>query len=253
MFIPHISIHIKWFFWFKLVPGSKPMLIYIFKDTEQHRHSFGVMFFGHLMNQDATLFIFSCVFGLLQCHHQPLYVFHPVRTTRCKKKSENLWKQLPLQIFPQHTPNFSKTFTYNVLFHAHVTPQVHALFSATGSTSTSDWRINIYMLTIALNKITFNTLKKACQWLESHAQELAFVLGVCLFTFNKASRRHNSFLCFRVCSARPSPSTQPLLFCQELLCFPEERKLFHFHLLSASECERRSFSNIHLFKLPSPS
>lgn len=50
-----------------------------------------------------------------------------------------------------------------------------------------------------------------------------------------------------------SHSPPALLFCQELQCFPEERKLFHFQLLSAPECERRSFSNIRSFQLPTPS
>lgn len=48
-------------------------------------------------------------------------------------------------------------------------------------------------------------------------RSLHLVWGVCLFTFNKASGRHNSFLCFRAGTARPSPSTLLLLFCQELL------------------------------------
>lgn len=52
---------------------------------------------------------------------------------------------------------------------------------------------------------------------------------------------------FRASAASASPSTQLLLFCQEPLCFPEERKLFHFQPLFARECERRSCGNIRLF------
>lgn len=77
--------------------------------------------------------------------------------------------------------------------------------------------------------------------------------GVCPVTFNKASRRHKSFRCFRGGGAGPCSSTQLLLFCQELLCFPEKRKSFHFHLLCVSECERRSFSNIQSIQISSPS
>ncbi len=67
-----------------------------------------------------------------------------------------------------------------------------------------------------------------------------------------AGSRTVSCVCERALSA-PSPSPAMLLFCQELQCFPEERKLFHFQLLSGPECERRSFSNIRSFQLPSPS
>ena len=82
---------------------------------------------------------------------------------------------------------------------------------------------------------------------------LSTLESVCLLAFNKSSRRLDGFLCLWANVAEPSPSLQLLLFCQELLCFPGERKLFHFQLLSLPECERRSFSNIRSFQLPSPS
>ena len=80
-----------------------------------------------------------------------------------------------------------------------------------------------------------------------------FFACVCPCAFNSSSRRLERFLCLWASVGQLSPSSLALLFCQEQQCFPEERKLFHFQPLSPPECERRSFSNIRSFQLPSPS